>query len=61
MKQRDKELTQFPMLSRSRTLSRGGSHACPEPFDFAQDKLRRRAAGSRAWEPALLQNRDTDA
>jgi deoxyribonuclease-4 len=39
-----------PSLSRSRIPSRGGSHACPEQG--------RRAAGSRAWEPALLQNRD---
>jgi tetratricopeptide (TPR) repeat protein len=36
-------------LDRSRNPSRGGSHACPERS--------RRAAGSRAWEPALLQNR----
>jgi RimJ/RimL family protein N-acetyltransferase len=43
---------------RSQIPSRGSSHACPEPFDFAQDKLRRRAASSRAWEPALLQDRD---
>jgi arsenite methyltransferase len=37
-------------LSRSQIPSRGGSHACPEHS--------RRAAGLRAWEPALLQNRD---
>ena len=37
-------------LNRSQIPSRGGSHACPERS--------RRAAGSRAWEPALLQNRD---
>ncbi len=37
-------------LSRSRNLSGGGSHACPEPLVVARDELRRRAADSRAWE-----------
>jgi hypothetical protein len=35
-------MQKVPRISRSRIPSRGGSHA----------------AGSRAWEPALLQNRD---
>jgi GNAT superfamily N-acetyltransferase len=39
-----------PRPSRSQIPSRGGSHACPERS--------RRAAGSRAWESALLESRD---
>ena len=61
------------ILSRSEILRRGGSHACPElvlsPSTLrpgsGQASLRinsegrsRRATGSRAWEPALLQNCD---
>jgi ribosomal protein S18 acetylase RimI-like enzyme len=36
--------------NRSQIPGRGGSHACPERS--------RRASSSRAWEPALLQDRD---
>ncbi len=45
-------------LSRSQIPSRGGSHACPELVLSEVEGRSQRPAGLRAWEPALLQNRD---
>jgi ribosomal protein S18 acetylase RimI-like enzyme len=44
--------------NRSQIPSRGGSHACPELVLSRVEGRSRRAASSRAWEPALLQDRD---
>ena len=49
------------ILSRSRIPSKGGSHARPELVLSEVEGHGRRAAGSGAWEPALLQNHDLPA
>jgi ribosomal protein S18 acetylase RimI-like enzyme len=43
--------------NRSQISSGGGSHACPELGRRVEGRSRR-AASSRAWDPALLQDRD---